>query len=297
LKKIKIGTPSDELALYHANQTLQQLSDLGIETELTTFPTQGNQSKHFPFDKSKGEDNLTGEIEKALLSGEVDFAVHALQDLPTTQPNGLVLAGVSKRESPAEWLLMRKNDLADDQLFSLKEKATVGVSSTRRKAQMFDFRPDVVFKEMTGNESDCLENLRKGNFDAIILAGENINYLGLDVSDLFVLKFNPREFIPAPAQGILAYQCCEADLEIRRLLKQLHRPETTAVSNVERKILKLMGGDLQMPIGVYCEQDANSHYHVWAAYAQTWDAQLKRVRLSSSTNFNLAERVVEMLNE
>lgn len=297
MKKIKIGTHHNELALYHANHTLQQLSNLGVEAELTTFHSKGDKAKHFPFDKPNDGDLLTTEIEVALLRGEVDFAVRTLQDLPTTQPNGLVLAGVSKRESPAEWLLMRKNDLADDQLFSLKEKAIVGASSARRKAQMFDFRPDAVFKEMTGNESDCLENLRMGNFDAIILAGKNINSLGLDIFDLFVLKFNPREFIPAPAQGILAYQCCETDLEIRRLLKQLHLPETAAVSNIERKILKLMGGELNKPLGVYCEQDANNHYHVWAAYAKTWDAPLKRVRLSSSTNFNLAERVVEMLNE
>lgn len=268
-----------------------------MEAELTAFQYKGDQPKHFPFDKPNGGDLLTTEVEEALLRGEVDLAVHALQDLPITQPKGLVLAAVSKRESPAEWLLMRKDDLVDDQLFFLKEKATVGVSSDRRKAQMLDFRPDIILKEMTGNESDCIENLRSGNYDAIILAGENIGSLSLDVSDLFVLKFNPREFIPAPAQGILAYQCCEADLEIRRLLKQLHHPETAAVSNVERKVLKLMGGNLQMPIGVYCEQDANSHYHVWAAHAKTWDAPLKRVRLSSSTNFNLAERVVEMLNE
>lgn len=297
MKKIKIGTHQNELALYHANQTFQQLSNLGVEAELTTFQSKGDHPKHFPFDKTNEGNMLTTEIEVALLRGEVDFAVHALQDLPTTQPKGLVLAGVSKRKSPAQWLLMRKDDLADDQLLFLKEKATVGVSSANRKAQMIEFRPDIIFKEMTGNEPDCIENLRSGNYDAIMLAGENINTLGLDVSDLFTLKFNPREFVPVPGQGILAYQCCEADLEIRRLLKQLHHPETVAVSNVERKVLKLMGGNLQMPLGVYCEQDANSHYHVWAAYAKTWDAPLKRVRLSSSTNFNLAERVVEKLNE
>ena len=297
MKKIRIGTRSNKLALWQANHTSQQLAELGVEAELVIIKTKGDQIHHLGFDKIEGKDFFTKEIEDALLHGEVDVIVHSLKDMPTTQPEGLVLAGVSHREDPADWLLIWPEGQADGHLFSLKEKAVVGTSSARCKAQMLGFRNDIELKDIQGNVTSRIEKLRRGDFDAVLLAGAGISRLGLDVSDLKVVKFNPREFTPAPAQGVLTYQCCEADLETRRLIKQLHHPEVSAVTNVERSILKGIGGGCHLPLGAYCEQDANGHYHVWASYAVAWDAPIKRVRLSSSTSFNLAERVVEMLNE
>ena len=295
MKKIKIGTRGSKLALWQANYTQQQLADLGIEAELVVIKTKGDKIQHLSFDKIEGKGIFTKEIEDALLRGEVDMAVHSMKDMPTTQPVGLVLAGVSYREDPADWLLVRKESQVEGRLFSLKEKAVVGTSSARRKAQMLDFRPDIELKDIRGNVPTRIEKLRQGDFDAILLAGAGISRLGLEVADLQVVKFNPREFTPAPAQGILTYQCCEADLETRRLIKQLHQPETAAVSNVERKILKNITGSCHTPLGAYCEQDAKGHYHVWAAYAAAWNAPVKRVRLSQSTSSNLANRVVEAL--
>lgn len=297
LKKIKIGTRGSKLALWQANHTQRQLSELGVEAELVIIKTKGDKIQHLSFDKIEGKGIFTKEIEDALLRGEVDMAVHSMKDMPTTQPEGLVLAGVSYRENPSDWLLVRKGGLQEGQLFSLKEKAIVGTSSARRKAQMLDFRPDIKLMDIRGNVPTRIEKLRKGDFDAILLAGAGITRLELDVSDLKVIKFNPREFTPAPAQGVLAYQCCEADLETRRLIKQLHHPEVSLATNVERKILKLITGGCHVPLGAYCEVDANGHYHVWGAYAPAWDAPVKRVRLSSSTKLNLSERVFEQLTK
>ncbi len=296
LKKIKIGTRGSKLALWQANYTQQQLANLGVEAELVIIKTKGDKVQHLGFDKIEGKGFFTKEIEDALLRGEVDMAVHSMKDMPTTQPEGLVLAGVSYREDPADWLLIRPEGRANGQLFSLKENAIVGTSSARRKALMLDFRKDIQLRDIRGNVPTRIEKLRNGEFDAILLAGAGISRLELDVSDLKVVKFNPREFTPAPAQGVLTYQCCEADLETRRLIKQLHHPKVSAVTNVERSILKGIGGGCHLPLGAYCEQDTNGHYHVWASYAKAWDAPLKQVRLSSSTSFKLAEKVVEMIN-
>ena len=295
LKKIKIGTRGSKLALWQANYTQQKLAGLGTEAELVIIKTKGDKIQHLSFDKIEGKGIFTKEIEDALLHGEVDMAVHSMKDMPTTQPDGLVLAGVSYRENPADWLLIRSEGIQDGQFFSLKEMAVVGTSSARRKAQMLDFRPDIELKDIRGNVPTRIEKLRRGDFDAILLAGAGISRLELDVSDLKTIKFNPREFTPAPAQGVLTYQCCEADLETRRLIKQLHHPEVSAATNVERKILKLITGGCHVPLGAYCEMDANGHYHVWGAYSPAWDAPVKRVRLSSSTSFNLSEKVYEQL--
>ncbi|MEZ4953758.1 MAG: hypothetical protein R2825_09290 [Saprospiraceae bacterium] len=138
--------------------------------------SKGDKAKHFPFDKPNDGDLLTTEIEVALSPWrEVDLLCAPCK---TCQPHNQTaqLWLVFPRESPAEWLLMRKRPAAGRSTFFLKRKSDSGAPPPRRKAQMFDFRPDAVFKEMTGNESDCLENLRMGNFDAIILAGKNINF-------------------------------------------------------------------------------------------------------------------------
>ncbi len=295
LKKIKIGTRGSHLALWQAEFTQQQLTSIGVESELVIIKTKGDAHQHLSFDKIEGKVFFTKEIEDAVLRGEVDMAVHSMKDLPTTQPEGLVVAGVSYRENPADWLIFKKEEVVDNQLFGLKNRAVVGTSSARRKAQLLDFRNDLEMRDLRGNVSSRLEKLRNGDFDAIMLAGAGLVRLALDLSGFEVVDFNPREFVPAPAQGVLAWQCCADDLETRRVLKKIHHPEVSAMTNIERKVLTLMGGGCHAPLGVYCEQDKVRNYHVWAAMADNWDGKVQRVRLSQSTNLGLAEAVVRKL--
>ncbi|MBI5916252.1 MAG: hydroxymethylbilane synthase [Bacteroidetes bacterium] len=296
MKKIKIGTRGSKLALWQAEFTRRELAAVGVGAELTIIKTTGDVVQHLSFDKIEGKGFFTKEIEDALLRGDVDMAVHSMKDLPTTQPQGLVVAGVSYRENPADWLLIRQDEVVDNQLFKLKNGAVVGTSSTRRKAQMLGFRSDIHLKDIRGNVPTRVEKLRSGDFDGILLAGAGLSRLDIDLTGLEVVRFNVREFVPAPAQGVLAFQCCEGDLETRRLIQKIHHPEVSAVTNVERKVLKLIGGGCHLPLGVYCERDAQGNYHVWAAMADAWDGPVRRARLSQSTSHLLAERVVAQLN-
>lgn len=302
LKKIKIGTRGSKLALWQAHFVKSELAKLGTEAELHIIKTKGDRIQHLSFDKIEGKGFFTKEIEDALLAGEVDMAVHSMKDMPTTQPEGLVLAAVSERATPVDWLLIRPESYTGEGLFGLSKgllterpNATVGTSSARRKAQMLDLRPDVKLDDIRGNVPTRLEKLRRGDFDAILLAGAGISRLGLDVSDLQVVKFHPKEFVPAPAQGVLTYQCREGDLPTRRLLKKMHHPLVSAATNVERSVLKLIGGGCHAPLGVHCQLDRDGNFHVSAAYATAWDAPLKRVSHSSSTHFKLAEKIIEKL--
>jgi hydroxymethylbilane synthase len=206
-----------------------------------------------------------------------------------------VIAAVSYRENPADWLLIKKEKVAENQPFRLPKEAIVGTSSARRKAQLLDFRSDVQLQDIRGNVPTRVEKLRAGDFDAILLAGAGLSRLNFDLSDLEVIKLHPKEFVPAPAQGVLAWQCLESDIETRRLLQRIHRPEVSAVTNVERKVLKLIGGGCHLPLGVYCERDIGGNYHVRAAMADAWNQPLQRIRLSSSTSYGLAEKVLEGL--
>ena len=294
-KAIRIGTRGSKLALWQATFTQAELAKVGLQSELVIIKTTGDQMQHLSFDKIEGKGFFTKEIEEALLRGDIDMAVHSMKDLPTTQPEELAITAVSYRDDPADWLLVRQEAVEKGKLFGLKSNPVLGTSSARRKAQILDFRPDAQIRDIRGNLPTRLEKLRSGAFDAILLAAAGLSRLEMELPDLHLIKFNPREFVPAPAQGVLAFQTLKADVETRRLLQQIHHPEISAVTNVERKVLQLMDGGCHLPLGVYCERDASGNYHVWAAMADSWDAPVRRASLSSSTSFRLAERVVENL--
>jgi len=295
--KIIIGTRGSKLALWQAHFTKDNLEKMGIEVDIKIIKTRGDKIQHLSFDKIEGKGFFTKELEDALLSGQVDLAVHSMKDLPTESPEGLSIAGVSYRENPADWLVINKGQEDTSKVYQLKENAIVGTSSARRKAILLDIRPDINLKDIRGNVPTRLQKLKDGQFDAIVLAAAGLTRLDLDMSDFIVVKLNTKEFVPAPAQGVLAYQTCTADIETRKIIKRLHNSEVAAVTNVERKVLNLLGGGCHMPLGVYCELDDKGYYHVWAAKAPTWDGPVKRVRMSSGTSFELAEQVLAALNK
>lgn len=290
---LKIGTRGSKLALWQAEFTRAELARVGVNSELVIIKTQGDLVQHLGFDKLEGKGFFTKEIEDALLRGDIDLAVHSMKDLPTSQPEGLAITAVSYRDNPADWLIIRKASVEAGKLFRIKAGATVGTSANRRKAQLIDFRPDVVLKDIRGNVPTRLEKLRAGDFDAIFLAAAGVSRLELDLTDFEVVEMNPREFVPAPAQGVLAWQTNRADTDTRLILKKIHHPEISAVTNVERKVLQLMEGGCQLPLGVHCERDAAGHYHAFAACEI--GGVMRRARLSSSTSFGLAEQLVAAL--
>lgn len=294
-QKIIIGTRGSKLALWQAHFTADILQQAGYPTELKIIKTQGDKIQHLSFDKLEGKGFFTKELEDALLSGEIDLAVHSMKDLPTNQPDGLVIAAVSYRDNPADWLIIRPDALDTTQPFQLKLHARVGSSSARRKAQIKHFRPDVEIAELRGNVPTRIEKLASGQYDAILLAAAGLSRLQLDLSTFTVLALNPKEFIPAPAQGVLAYQTCEHNTHLRRILQTIHHPQVSRLTNIERRVLQLMEGGCHLPLGVYCESDRNNNLHVWAALAQHSNAPVHYVHLSSVTTYQLAEQVVAAL--
>ena len=295
--KLKIGTRGSKLALWQAYFTQDILEKAGIESEIVIIKTQGDNIQHLGFDKLEGKGFFTKEIEDQLLDGSVDMAVHSMKDMPTSQPDGLVLSAVSYREDPRDTLLIRKDKVDRTQDLSLVKGAIVGTSSVRRKAQVMALNPNVETKDIRGNVPTRVQKLRDRDFDAILLASAGLTRLELDLSDLEVIHLHPREFVPAPAQGVLAYQCRLEDYEVRKILLKLHDSDVAQCTNVERRVLQMMDGGCHVPLGVYCERDINDNFHVYAAYQSPKSEQLKRIALSQSTTFGLAEKVFEELQK
>ena len=134
MSKIIIGTRGSDLALWQANYIKSELEKINQEVELKIITTKGDAIQHLSFDKIEGKGFFTKELEDALLSGEIDMAVHSMKDLPTSQPEGLKIAAVSYRDLPEDWLIIRKDALENGKILNLKAAPVVGTSSARRKA-------------------------------------------------------------------------------------------------------------------------------------------------------------------
>lgn len=293
---IIIGTRGSELALWQANFTQQKLREQGISSELKIIKTKGDKIQDLSFDKLEGKGFFTKEIEDALLAGEIDLAVHSHKDLPTENPSGLMIAAVSERENPAELILIRKESVDEKEKFSLKKNAVVGTSSARRKAQLLSFRSDIELKDLRGNVPTRIEKLRKGDYDAILLAAAGVGRLNINLSEFHVVQPSPNEFVSAPAQGVLAWQIRESDAELKQVLQKINSTAAQEEIFVERKILELFKGGCQIPIGVYCKKE-KENFCVWVSYATSWNSFPKRIFLKSTSPGDLAEIAVNKIKE
>lgn len=291
-----IGTRGSDLALWQARHVQSLLKEIGLDSELKIIKTQGDEIQHLSFDKLEGKGFFTKEIEDALLQGITDIAVHSHKDLPTEGPTELIIAAVSEREDPSELLLILKDNVDRKKKFQLKKDAVVGTSSNRRKVQLLSFRPDVKIKDLRGNVPTRVAKLREGQYDAILIAAAGVERLELDLSDLHVERLDPNEFIPAPAQGVLAIQIRAADKELQKHLGKIHSEESAILTHIEREVLHLFKGGCQMPIGVIADfNEETEMYNVRASRAESGDKLPVSVYAESKDASTLPERVLEKI--
>lgn len=300
MSEIIIGSRGSELALWQANFVMQKLRDIGCEVQLKIIKTQGDAIQTLSFDKMEGKGFFTKEIEDALLKKEIDLAVHSHKDLPTESPKGLTIAAVSYREDPSELLLISKYAVDEKQKFSLKKNAIVGTSSARRKSQLLAIRPDVKIEDLRGNVPTRIQKLKDKKHDAIMLAAAGVERLELDLTGIHVEKLNPKEFIPAPAQGVLALQVREEDKELIKKLSDINDVEVQQTIAIERKVLNLFDGGCQLPLGVYCETEENEEeeliYKAWVSKAQKWNDLPKYFYFETKHPDKFADKMVEKIN-
>jgi len=289
--KIIIGTRGSDLALWQANFIKDELTKLGHDSELKIIKTQGDKILNLSFDKLEGKGFFTKELEDELLSGTIDLAVHSHKDLPTNHPVGLIVAAVSEREDPSELLIILKDCVDIQQKSSVKFGGMVGTSSNRRKAQLLAIRPDLEVEELRGNVPTRIQKLRDEDYDAIMIAKAGVHRLGIDLSEFFVEELDPKEFIPAPAQGVLAIQIRENDKELFQKLQPLNNKNVAEQIGIERKVLNLFEGGCQMPLGCYCRKDG-SQYQVWTSKANDGEEFPDRLFMQSKTIKGFAEKIV-----
>lgn len=249
----RIATRKSALALWQANHISECLRQLpsAPTVELVQIVTTGDQNQTDALRQFGGTGVFTKEVQKAVLDGRADFAVHSLKDLPTQSADGLVLACVPPRAPRCDVLLLPASAPPVQHLEELPPNAKIGTGSPRRQAQLKHLRPDLQLHEIRGNVDTRLKKLDDGEFDAILLAEAGLRRLQLHQRISLVLQ--PPVFFPAVSQGALGIECREDDAEALQLLQPLICPTTHAEVLAERALLRTLRAGCHAPLGVWAE--------------------------------------------
>jgi hydroxymethylbilane synthase len=244
-RPLRIGTRASALALWQAQhvQTLLAAQPHAPQVELVHIRTSGDQQTQVPLWQAGGRAFFTREIDRALVEGTVDVAVHSLKDLATELEPGVTLAATLARADARDVLLTRDGV----GLPELPAGARVGTSSLRRRAFLRRVRPDLEHVELRGNVPTRIERLRAGDYDAIILAAAGVVRLGL--ADAVSEYLAPELFAPAVSQGVIGVCARSADAATLRWLLALDDREARLAVTAERALLRRIEGGCQVPLG------------------------------------------------
>ena len=267
---VRIVTRGSALALAQANLVLAQCQAAFSDElfEIKIIKTTGDKLQTASLASANLPKGLfTKELEAALLTGEGDLAVHSLKDLPTELPAGLKLGAVSMRADARDVFICREDSNSKSRLSNLKSLpngATVATSSTRRRAQLLDLRPDLNIVPIRGNVGTRLRKLtEQPELDAIILAAAGLERLQFGLNEsaeisgegvpagLLATAIPVEEMLPCVGQAALGIEIRENDLRLERICAALNDAHTNACVTAERAFLRGMGGGCQLAVGAY----------------------------------------------
>lgn len=252
--QIRLGTRASALARWQADWVLARLQERGARVTLVPISTSGDRDQQLPVDQIGGQGVFTKEIQRALLDGRIDLAVHSLKDLPTAVVQGLCLAAVPDRAPTGDVLVSRRYL----RLGELPVGAVVGTGSLRRQSQLLHYRADLKVQEIRGNVDTRLRKLDEGQFDAIVLAEAGLRRLGL--ADRITELVPPSILLPAIGQGALGLETRADDRATRAAVEPLDHPETHAAVVAERAMLAALHGGCMAPIAAWARVEEGILY-------------------------------------
>ncbi|QDO96838.1 hydroxymethylbilane synthase [Ferrovibrio terrae] len=249
-----IGTRGSPLALAQAHETRDRLlrAHPGLREDqiaIRVIKTTGDQIQDRALAEAGGKGLFTKEIEDALLSGEIDLAVHSMKDMPTALPAGLMMGAYLPREDVRDVLLA----IEPMNLAEIPQAATVGTASLRRKAFLLARRPDLKVVTFRGNVQTRLRKLAAGDVAATFLAMAGLNRLKIAPPGMRVLQTD--EMLPAVAQGAIGIECRQGDARVMAYLKPLDDAATRMRVEAERALLAVLDGSCRTPIAALAELD------------------------------------------
>lgn len=247
---IRVGSRKSRLAVIQTEELVAYIRRqcLGLEPEIVTIETTGDKRLDVTLDKIGGKGLFVKEIDKALLAGEIDLAVHSLKDMPMEESEVIPIVSFSRREDARDVLVLKEG---------IKEwngKGIIGCSSFRRRIQAEKIYPQAKFRTIRGNVLTRLEKLESGKYDALILAVAGLRRLGLE--NRVYRYFSPEEILPAAGQGILAVQG-KAGKDYS-FLDGFGMYETAMIAKAERAFVRCLNGGCSSPVAAYAEVNGDT---------------------------------------
>jgi hydroxymethylbilane synthase/glutamyl-tRNA reductase len=240
-KKIIVGTRGSKLALTQTNWVVEQLKEVQPDYEFET-----------KIIRTSGDDGdisvvgaFTSALQRSMLAGEIDIAVHSYKDIPTEGVNGLRVIPVTKRKDVRDVLISKSGQKFKE----LPAGAIIGTGSLRRSAQLKQIRPDLEYKFIQGNVDSRIHQMETGNYDAIILAATGLQKMNM--IDIATEIFETSTMLPAVGQGILGIELVDRDGYVYELVKKLRHEPTKQAADAERAFLIALGGGCNLPIAAY----------------------------------------------
>lgn len=259
-RMLRIATRKSPLALWQALEVQRLLTQKNVESELVQMSTRGDEILDTPLAKIGGKGLFIKELQRGMLEGRADLAVHSMKDVPADFPPGLHLAAILPRENPTDAFV----SLNFDSLQDLPAGARVGTCSLRRQSQIREKYPHLELVDLRGNVNTRLLKLERGDFDAIILASAGL--IRLAMQDRIKSEIDIKEILPACAQGAIGIECLSDDAQTNAILKSLHDDDTASQVYCERSLNAKLGGSCQTPIAAFSTL-TNDRLHLKALIA------------------------------
>jgi hydroxymethylbilane synthase len=246
MQGLRLGTRGSPLALAQARkvaaaiETAQRWPDGWVQ--IVEIKTTGDKVQDRPLAEIGGKGLWTKELDRALMDGEVDFCVHSMKDVESVRPEGIHIAAVRPRGD------VRDRIVGAESIEQLKQGATVGTSSPRRKAQLLRLRPDLKIIPIRGNVETRLRKVEEGEVDATLLSAAGLKRLEISAGTAI-----PTEIIlPAPGQAVIAMECRTNDTRTQSVLTSVNNQITYDCVMAERAFTRALGGTCTSPVAAFC---------------------------------------------
>jgi hydroxymethylbilane synthase len=291
MRTIRIGTRGSALALAQTEMVRSALAKAvpGVETSIVSIKTTGDILADAPLDAIGGKGVFVKDIERQLIEGAIDMAVHSLKDMQAILPQGLIIGAYLIREDPRDMLFSLKGY----DLISMPKGARIGTSSMRRRCQLKTLRPDLEVLDVRGNVPTRLNKVGR-NIDGVIVAAAGVIRLGLPLG----IALDTQTMIPSPGQGIIGVECRVDDRELMDILKSLDHAPTRSCAEAERAFLAKLGQDCNLPAGALALVDGEE-ISITGMLGSPDEMTMARMSLTGKTpevGISLAENLMEKIH-
>ena len=285
--KIKIGTRKSKLALAQTEMFIAKLKSVcnDIEIETVHISTKGDKVLDKSLSSIGGKGVFISELESALLSGEIDLAVHSAKDLPLELAEGLEISAVLERGNYRDVLVTKNNS-------PIKNSSDFVVGTGSIRSFLHRLYPLVTVKDIRGNVDTRLRKLMNGEYDALILAAAGLERLGIyNSKEYTVTPFDYNEFLPSPCQGIIAVESRKNDERLKSYINLVNHQKTFYSFQLERAVPQILNADCGMPLGAYSEINSNKI----TLYVSGENCNILSKSADISESFELAKELTKKL--